>query len=416
MRIAVPTTTRGWASACGLLGHTCIEIPRLPRGHQLDSTLDERIDYGRAALRQLQDEPVDLILDAFGNGLLFVDDPRVHGESAALHRRLGVPLVSYWTETLRILFKQMDPAFMRWAYRIPDWHKAVFTRGHLREMEWLGVDNCFYLPAGALDLPYATEPVDPAKQTGAVLLAANQQSRYFTHADKADTRTQWPGLIALSRWNQDHAQTFLDTYRMFDLGKPPRETDDDDTQAAKTTDYFAKKLFYSAALNLTQRDRYVLFLKRTLGDRFRLIGNRWDKIYGLDTEPYVPDLQDYLTLLRTAPICLNMSNGDNETGLNFRHFEITATGGFLLGFDQPDLGEMFEIGQECDVFRDENDLMRKIEFYLANPTRRIDIALAGQQRTLQNHLISHRLAEVIGWLEAGDHLHCKSNLTLVGTR
>jgi hypothetical protein len=416
MRIAVPKTTRGWAAACRRLGHECVEIPRLPRGHQLAGAVAERVTCGREALGILREQPVDLILDAFGDGLLFVDEPVADAMPATLHETLGVPLVSYWTETLRILFKEIDPALMRTAFRSPTWFKAVFTRGHLREMEWLGIDNCFYLPAGALDLPYPTEPIDPKTQTGAVLLAANQQSRYFAHADRADTRTQWPGLIAYARWAPDRTQTFLDTYRTFDLGPQPLESDDAATQAEKTTRYYMHKLFYSATLNLTQRDRFVLFLKQKLGDDFRLIGNRWTDIYGLDTEPYVPDLSSYLALLRTAPICLNMSNGDNETGLNFRHFEITATGGFLLCFDQPDLGEFFDIGRECDVFTDEDELIQKIDYYLANPEQRMAVAQAGQQRTLEQHLISHRLGEVLDRLDAGGHLQHAVDMMPAGVR
>ena len=416
MRIAVPRTSRGWAAACHHLGHDCVEIPRLPGGHRFTSTLEERIAYGRQAFAQLRDEPVDLILDTFGDGLLFVDDPRGGGMSVALHERLGVPLVSYWTETLRIMFKQMDPVLMRRAFRSPTWFKAIFTRGHLREMEWLGIPDCFYLPAAALDLVYDTTPIDPTRQRGAVLLAANQQSRYFAHPDKVDTRTQWRGLLALARRAEDPRQTFLDTYCALGLGEPPLESDDDAVAAERMSRYYAAKLFYCAGLNLTQRDRFVLFLKRRLGDRFRLLGNRWDTTYGLDAEGYVEDRAKYLALLRTAPICINMSNGDNETGLNFRHFEIPAAGGFMLSYAQPELEEHFVIGRECDVFSDEATLMRTIDYYLSHPSRRVEIARAGQARVRQEHLVSHRLEAVLRRLSAQGSLHRAAEAAGVGRR
>ena len=51
------------------------------------------------------------------------------------------------------------------------------------------------------------------------------------------------------------------------------------------------------------------------------------------------------------------------------------------------------------VFTDERDLLEKIRYYLHHPRERIEIALAGQRRTLSEHLYSHRIGRLVEMLK-----------------
>ncbi len=106
-------------------------------------------------------------------------------------------------------------------------------------------------------------------------------------------------------------------------------------------------------------------------------------------------MDDYFEQFRRSAINVNLVNGNSDSGLNMRHFEITAAGGFLLCYHQPEIEEHFKVGEECDTFRSEHELLEKIQFYLEHSERRHEIALAGQRRTLCNHLYSHRLGEML---------------------
>ena len=64
----------------------------------------------------------------------------------------------------------------------------------------------------------------------------------------------------------------------------------------------------------------------------------------------------------------------------------------MLCYRQAEIEQCFEVGKECETFSNEQELLEKIRHYLAHPDERIAIALAGQQRTLNEHLYSHRLA------------------------
>ncbi|MCP4590433.1 MAG: glycosyltransferase [bacterium] len=397
MRIAIFDRT-GWADAARRGGHEVIPLPRHNETTVFQETLDDRISHGRRVFALLQDQPLDFIFDPNGEGMLFVDDPRSAGMDALLHHRLNVPLVSHFAETLRILFRRIDPVLVHQALQSPTWHKAIFTRGHLEEMRWMGVPNCRYLPLAAENFPdhVRTDELDPSGPQ--VLFAGSQQSLYFAHPDGVDTRTQVSGGWAAAAVADGSASQFLDAYRTYALGPCPAETDDLTARAECIRRYYEQKMFYSAWRNLGLRDRFVVFLKRRMGDDFRLVRDqRWRTIYDLPVEPEV-DNATYYRMIRTTPICLNVINGDNETGLNRRPFEITWAGGFLLSYDQPELGELFEIGKECAVFRNERELVDQINYYLAHPEERAAIARAGQQRTHHAHLLHHRLDIIGDWL------------------
>ena len=398
MRIAT-CQPRRWAEAIRAAGHEPVVLPNLARREMFHSTLEQRLEHGRRVWEILRDLDVDFILDAHGDGMLFVDDPRDKGMSALLHHTLGVPLVSHWTETLRIMFKGLDHALVHEAFQSPTWFKGVFTRSHLAEMEWMGIPGCFYLPLAEDDLPHSTEPPAVDYAGPKVFFAGSQQSLYFAHSDGVDTRTQWPGALAVASTADGSAASFLDVYRRYEFSRCPAETDNFRERAERVRQYYDHKLFYSAWRNLGLRDRFIVLLKRELGDDFLLAGHeRWQNIYGLPTDPPL-EWSAYIDRIRATPICLNISNGDNETGLNLRHFEITAQGGFLLSYHTPELAELFDIGSECEAFRNETELFEKIDYYLAHPDKRNAIARAGQQRALRHHLLHHRLETVL------NHLH-----------
>lgn len=62
----------------------------------------------------------------------------------------------------------------------------------------------------------------------------------------------------------------------------------------------------------------------------------------------------------------------------------------MWGTGSPDaaangLDELFEIGREIVVYRDDRDLLDKIACYLAHDEERKGIARAGQERTLREY-------------------------------
>jgi hypothetical protein len=63
--------------------------------------------------------------------------------------------------------------------------------------------------------------------------------------------------------------------------------------------------------------------------------------------------------------------------------EIALTGAFCLTEYSPGLGQMFKPGEQTDFFRDADELVEKVRFYLANPARREELARAAHLHALE---------------------------------
>lgn len=101
-------------------------------------------------------------------------------------------------------------------------------------------------------------------------------------------------------------------------------------------------------------------------------------------------------IMRDSVISLNFSSGFQGEGehsrqLKARTFEVPGAGGFLLSEDAPSIQNYYRIGEEVDVFRTTEELKQKLHMYLQEPELRDRIAVAGFERTRQEHLYTVRL-------------------------
>lgn len=84
---------------------------------------------------------------------------------------------------------------------------------------------------------------------------------------------------------------------------------------------------------------------------------------------------------------------------NMRLYESTGGGTMLITDAKDNLGELFEIGKEVETYRTKEELLEKINYYLAHEDERKKIAEAGQRRTLKDHTYEVRMKELIAILE-----------------
>ncbi len=78
-----------------------------------------------------------------------------------------------------------------------------------------------------------------------------------------------------------------------------------------------------------------------------------------------------------------------------RLFEVTGSGTMLLAFHQESISEYFEIGKELITFKDEEDCLQKINYYLQNTAELEKIADAGRIRTLKEHTFENRANQLL---------------------
>ncbi len=387
-----------WKGACEALGHgvTVLPVAGHPSGNAYAADLGGRIANGEGVARILAQTAVDVLLDNGGTGLGFVRKDSADDDLQLAHEVAGKPLCSHFVDPLATALQGLNWHTVWQSLQSRTWVKAVWDRAHAAELARFGVPNVMHLPMAAPDRPYDTRPLDPKACRPVVSFVGGQNTSYFTANTAIPTASLLAGTLAQAVRSDPSDPTFYDAYYdLYGLAAPITPSDDSATRAQKTLAYFSAKLFHHAALCIRNRDRFVIFLKRKLGDRFQLVGERWDSAYGLSTQRPFPDTNAYFNHFREAAINLNLVNGNAETGLNMRHFEITAAGGFMMCHDHPELASHFEVGKECVGFHNEPDLLEKIHYYLDRPEERAAIALAGQKRTLSQHLFSHRLQTLL---------------------
>jgi len=138
-----------------------------------------------------------------------------------------------------------------------------------------------------------------------------------------------------------------------------------------------------------------VFLLENIRSKVTVYGDRWSRNYPLMSDELKSRVTDYSVwggqlyqLLFASKIVLNITRSHfygAETGVNLRIFEALAAGSFLLTDYCEELAELFVVGEEIEVFRSSGELVEKVEYYLANPEKRLEIARRGHQKFLQLH-------------------------------
>ncbi len=401
LRIA---TTPQWEPSVREAGFAVYLLPPLPT-LDFHRPLAQRFTDGRIYRSFLEENDIDLVLDFNTETMTLSPSEEAPNEVALTTAVLGIPYVACYLDPITSTMGQV-----RWSdhWQILEsrgWIKWIWETAHAEELTKLGVPNIITLPMGAANDDFDRTPLPDPDPGPAVAFMGHPASGWFRSNQSIEPAALFCGLTAAAvradMPDLPFHKIYFDLYR-FD--KLPGESADVLARAEIAGRYYQQKFIYNAYLAIKQRDRFARFLKDRLGDLFELVGDHWEANYGLPHTPRIWDPKVLHERMRRVPICLNLMKGNLETGLNIRHFEITAYGGFMLTYWTPELAGCFEMGKECDVFHNEAELLEKIAYYLEHADERRDIALAGQKRTLSEHLYSHRVLRLVEMLRESDIL------------
>jgi hypothetical protein len=85
--------------------------------------------------------------------------------------------------------------------------------------------------------------------------------------------------------------------------------------------------------------------------------------------------------------------------LTMRIFEGALCGALVISDSAKNgLHELFHVGKEIVIYANVDDLLEKIQYYLAHDNERVQIAFAGQKRALQEHTYHHRVKTIVDYL------------------
>jgi len=158
------------------------------------------------------------------------------------------------------------------------------------------------------------------------------------------------------------------------------------------------------ALFVGSGDLRRIFLLENIKDVVTIYGNRWERNYPLMSDGLKQRVTDETVwgeqlheLLVNSKIVININRTHfygAGTGVNLRVFEALAAGAFLLTDYCDELSELFEIGQEIEVFKTNQELAEKVHYYLVNPVKRLEIANRGHTKFLNSHTWQSRVLEI----------------------
>lgn len=132
---------------------------------------------------------------------------------------------------------------------------------------------------------------------------------------------------------------------------------------------------------------------------FRLAVDRHLCAQGVDFRPFgvgwpAGRVEDAVAIFNRSAINLGMGGieySEELTNLKGRDFEIPGTGGgvYLTSFN-PDLAQHFVVGEEILCYRNRDEMVELIRYYLARPNEAAAIATRARERSLREHRWRHR--------------------------
>lgn len=138
-----------------------------------------------------------------------------------------------------------------------------------------------------------------------------------------------------------------------------------------------------------------VFLLERIRDKVVIFGDRWTRnlpLISSELKSRVTDKavwgKELQQLLFSSKIILNITRSHFygvETGINLRVFEALGAGCFLLTDYCEELAELFIVGEEIEFFRNASEMVEKVNFYLANPDKRKEIARKGHEKFTELH-------------------------------
>jgi len=103
--------------------------------------------------------------------------------------------------------------------------------------------------------------------------------------------------------------------------------------------------------------------------------------------------EEMVKILAQSKIVLNIHGKSVPYGGNIRLFEIPATKSFQIADKCPK--DWFINGDEIILFKDNQDLLDKVSYYLHDDKERLRIAHNGYKRLLKEHTYEHRMKNVL---------------------
>ncbi len=170
-------------------------------------------------------------------------------------------------------------------------------------------------------------------------------------------------------------------------------------------------------LNKKDKERYITdinfigtfyferlkYIKKLKGYNVKVWGKWWKyflKLYRLEKFYQGRGIYDkeFVKSFAGAKIVLNIHLPAMKYGgmkSNSRNFEAIGSRAFVLCDYTIGIEDLFIPGKEIEIYKDDKELIEKIDYYLKNPKKRLEISLRGQKKCYSKHTFKHRAKQIL---------------------
>lgn len=114
----------------------------------------------------------------------------------------------------------------------------------------------------------------------------------------------------------------------------------------------------------------------------------------LNNHGFVEPYEQMPRIFKQSRINLNITLRSIKSGIPLRGFDILGAGGFLLSNFQADFLDLFVPGEDFVYYESMEDLLQKIDYYLAHEEEREAIARNGHEKVAAGHTFQHRVRQM----------------------
>lgn len=124
-------------------------------------------------------------------------------------------------------------------------------------------------------------------------------------------------------------------------------------------------------------------------------GDKSFKPEGISNRGKVDYYKEMPYIFKNTDINLNITLRSIQRGIPLRCMDIMGCGGFLLTNYQEDFLHFFEPFEDYVYYENRQDLLDKIDYYLAHDEERVKIARSGYEKVKASHTYKLRLEEIL---------------------
>ena len=275
----------------------------------------------------------------------------------------------------------------------------VSDKNEVERLQGTGANNVFYLPAAfGGTLEKGTVLKDPKYDVSFMgQIEDNITEGPFAYNGSLSPESQGylDGMVQCQRivYGMDILQKGVPNYVLEELkNKYPLNVPADVTE--DFWNIYKTKWMWD---QVTNQERKVV-LQKNYRDITVFSGQKASEENLYNVEKYPQTAQERKEIIETSKINLYIMNRQAQQSVPWQVFEIMSYGGFLITNYHSGMLELFEPGKEFAYFEDDNDLELKLRIYLSNAERRNEIAKSAYEKIKNEHLIIHRVREILSIL------------------